>query len=64
MTSLDCWREDICIDFAHFDLESGIVFEETNSKRLRKKEKYANSKWILRIFRGWCSNPSNDGIIY
>ena len=42
------------IDFAHFDLESGMVFEGTtgvyericcfNSKRVRKKEKYANSK--------------------
>ena len=31
------------IDFAHFGLESGMVFEETNSKRIRKKEKYANS---------------------
>ena len=27
-----------------------------NSKRVRKKEKYANSKWILR-------NLSNDDII-
>ena len=44
------------IDFAHFGLESGMVFEETtgvyegiyrfNSKLVRKKEKYANSKWI------------------
>ena len=43
---------------AHFGLESGVVFEETtwvyericrfNSKWMRKKEKYANSKWILR----------------
>ena len=48
------------IHFAHFGLESGMVFEETtglyerfyrfNSKWVRKKEKYANSKWILRIF--------------
>ena len=36
------------IDFVHFGLESGMVFEETNSKRIRKKEKDANSKWILR----------------
>ena len=45
------------IDFAHFGLESGMVFEETieesriycfNSKWIRKKEKYGNSKWILR----------------
>jgi len=46
------------IDVAHFGLESGMVFEETtwvyericrfNSKWMRKKEKYANSKWILR----------------
>ena len=42
--------------FAHFGLESGMVFEETtgvyesiyrfNSKLVRKKEKYANSKWL------------------
>ena len=48
------------IDFARFGLESGMVFEETmgvyegiyrfNSKLVRKKEKYANSKWILRNF--------------
>ena len=45
------------IDFAHFGLESGMVFEETieesriycfNSNWIRKKEKYGNSKWILR----------------
>ena len=47
-----------------FGLESGIVFEETNSKRIRKKEKYANSKWILRNLFCWRSNPSNGGIIY
>ena len=44
------------IHFAHFGLESGMVFEGTtgvyeriyrfNSKWVRKKEKYANSKWI------------------
>ena len=44
------------LDFAHFGLELGMVFEETtgmyeriyrvNSKRIRR-EKYANSKWIL-----------------
>ena len=44
------------IHFAHFDLESGMVFEgftgvyeriyRFNSKRVRKREKYANSKWI------------------
>ena len=44
------------IHFAHFGLESGMVFEGTtglyerlyrfNSKRVRKKEKYANSTWI------------------
>ena len=48
------------LHFAHFGLESGMVFEGTtrvyeriyrfNSKWVRKKEKYANSKWILRIF--------------
>ena len=44
------------IDFVHFGLESGVVFGGTtgvyeriycfNSKWVRKKEKYANSKWI------------------
>ena len=48
------------IDFAHFGLKSGMVIEGTtgvyeriyrfNSKWVRKKEKYANSKWIWRIF--------------
>ena len=48
------------IDFAHFGLEWGMVFEGTtgvyegicrcNSKWVRKKEKYMNSKWIWRIF--------------
>ena len=48
------------IDFAHFGLESGMVFEETtwvyqgiyrfNSKLVRKKEKYANSKWMNSFF--------------
>ena len=48
------------IDFAHFGLESGMVFEGTtgvyeriyrfNSKWVRKKEKYANLKWIWIIF--------------
>ena len=46
------------IDFAHFGLESGAVIERTtglyerihrfNSKWGRKKEKYSNSKLILR----------------
>ena len=45
------------IHFAHFGLESGMVFEGTTGvyerndrerKRERKKEKYANLKWILR----------------
>ena len=60
------------IAFAHVDLESSLVFEGStgvyeciycfNSKRVRKKEKYANFKWICRIF---ClpSNLSNDDII-
>ena len=44
------------IDFAHFGVESSMVFEGVtgvherndrfNSKSVRKKEKYANSKWI------------------
>ena len=47
------------VDFAHFGLESaGMVFKGTmgvderiyrfNSIRGRKKENYANSKWILK----------------
>ena len=48
------------IHFAPFGLESGMVFEGTtglyerlyrfNFKWVRKKEKYANSKWLWRIF--------------
>ena len=49
-------------DFVYFGLESGTGFEGAtdvseriyrfNSKRVRKKEKYANSKWIIRnLFR-------------
>ena len=40
------------IHFAHFGLESGMVFEGTTEvyesiqKRVRKEKKYANSKWI------------------
>ena len=47
-------------DFTHFGLESGMAFEGTTgvyerifcfkSKWKRNREKYANSKWILRIF--------------
>ena len=47
------------VDFAHFGLESAdMVFKGTmgvderiyrfNSIRIRKKENYANSKWILK----------------
>ena len=35
-----------------------------NSKWVRKKEKYANSKWIVRSLFCCCSNLSNDEIIY
>ena len=48
------------LDFAHFGLESGMVFGGTtrvykriyrfNSKWVRKKEKYAISNWIWGIF--------------
>ena len=34
-----------------------------NSKRVRNKEKYANSKWILGNLFCCCSNLSNDDII-
>ena len=61
------------IDVAHFGLESGMVFERTWGVyeriyptylfQIRKKEKYANSKWTWRIF---ClhSNLSNGDIIF
>ena len=59
--------------FVHFGMKSGMVFEGTtgvneriypfNSKRLGKKEKYTNSKWILRKPFGCCSNLSNNDII-
>ena len=66
------------VDFLQFGMESGMVFEETtgvyeriyqfNSKRKRKKEKYANFKWILRnLFccrSNLLSNDDNDDIIY
>ena len=70
---LPCFGLKTGIDFAHFGLVSGIVFEGTkgvykciyrfNSKRVRKKEKYANSKLVLRNLFGWRSNRSNDDII-
>ena len=57
------------LDFAQFALESGTVFEETtgvyeriyrfNYKRMRKKEKYANLKWIL-IRATILSTPASD----
>ena len=51
---------------------SGMIFEGTtveyeriyyfSSKWLRKKEKYANLKWVLTILFCCCSNLSNDDI--
>ena len=43
----------------------GLVFEGTTGvyERVRKKEKYAISKWILRRPFSCCSNQSNDDII-
>ena len=61
--------------FAHFGLESGMVFEGTtrvydriyrfNSKCVRKKEKYANSKIETNLRNFFClrSNISNTNII-
>ena len=61
------------IDFAHFGLEPGMVFERTtgvynriyhfNSKREKKKEQYANLKWILRNEFCRCSDLGKDDII-
>ena len=63
----------IGIDFAHVCLESGMVFKGTTgvyeciycfySKTVRKKVKYVNLKWILRILFCWRSNLSNNDII-
>ena len=61
------------IDFSHFSLDSGMFFKETEgnvhmyeriyrflSRWIRKKEKYANSKWVLRNLFCWRSNESNN----
>ena len=65
---LFCLRTGL-IHFAHFGLQSRMVFEGTtgeyeriyhvNSKWVRKKEKHANSKWIWGMFC-LCSYLSND----
>ena len=51
---LSCFGLKIGIAFAHFGLESGMVFKETTGVyecvyRMNKKEREinANSKWIL-----------------
>ena len=61
------------IDFAHFGLESGVVFEGTtevyeriyrfNSKLVRNKEKYVNWTLILRNLFCCCSIVTKDDII-
>ena len=63
------------IDFGHFALELGMVFEGITCtgvyervfsfqfQSVRKKERYANSKWHLRNLFCCCSNLSNDDII-
>ena len=61
------------IDFSHFSLDSGMFSKETEgnvhmyeriyrflSRWIRKKEKYANSKWVLRKLFCWRSNESNN----
>ena len=58
------------IDFAQFALESGMVLEGTtgvyeriyrfNSTSVRKREKYVNSKKILRNIFCCCSYLSNE----
>ena len=47
-------------DFAHFGLESGMVFKGTTGGY---EHIYSNSKWILRNLFCCCSNLSNDDII-
>ena len=52
------------IHFAYFGLESGMVFEGTTGVYelfivYRKKDKYANSKWMSRNPFCCCSNLSN-----
>ena len=61
------------IHFAHFGLESGMVFQGTtrvyeriyrfNSKLVRKKEKYANANEFEEFFFCLRSNLSNTNII-
>ena len=61
------------VDLNHFGLESGMVFERTtgvykriyhfNSKREKKKEKYANLKWILGNDFCWCFDLGKEDII-
>ena len=52
------------IHFAHFGLESGMVFEGTTGwvyKRIYHfSSKWVRKKWILRNLFCWCSNLSND----
>ena len=54
-------------DFAHFGLESGMVFKETTGVyecvyRMNKKEREinANSKWILSNLFCWLFNLNNN----
>ena len=55
------------IDFPHFGLESGLIGFLGNYGSvivpIPNKDKYANSKWILRNRFCCCSNLSNDDII-
>ena len=58
------------IDFAHFGLESGMVFEGTmhlsfQSQMSKKEEKYANSKWVLQNLQRFFNSVylSNDDMI-
>ena len=52
------------INFAHFGLESGMVFEGTTGwvyKRIYHfNSKWVRKKWILRNHFCWCSNLNND----
>ena len=61
------------IDFAHFGLQTGMVFKGTtgvyeriycfNSKLARQKEKYVNLKMDFKNSFSCCSSLINDDVI-
>ena len=64
------FRSQTGIDFAHFGLESGMVFEETKevyeriiNKKEREKCEFEFAKRSLKNLFSWRSYPTNDDII-